>query len=154
MWYWPSSSSYETVRAQLEKFCDTVDQALSKLRKEVNISLDLLQSINNDLDHLNLYLSNASESLPGLKSNFRSYLSALGLSGTLDHNIAKLEGFALQVALATNDLDALGNVLEKMSRSSNKLKVLAALSLTYMYLHYLDLGFHGHCITHYGGRRS
>ncbi|KAK0216260.1 hypothetical protein IW262DRAFT_1299496 [Armillaria fumosa] len=43
-----------------------------------------------------------------------------GLSGTLDHNIAKLGGFALQVELASKDLFALYNVLEKMGRSSEK----------------------------------
>ncbi|PBK69438.1 hypothetical protein ARMSODRAFT_1004186 [Armillaria solidipes] len=122
MWYLPSSSSYETVRAQMGKFCDIVDGALSQLHREVDKSLDLLMSINDDLDRLNIYLSKASNSLPGLKSKLRPYFSALGLSGTLDHNIAKLEGFALQVGLAAKDLDALGNVLDKMAHGSIKLR--------------------------------
>ncbi|KAK0477097.1 hypothetical protein IW261DRAFT_1421306 [Armillaria novae-zelandiae] len=45
MWYWPSSSSYEAVRTQMEKFCDTVDDTLSQLRRTVGDSLSMLQSI-------------------------------------------------------------------------------------------------------------
>lgn len=111
----------------MREFCDIVDETLSQLHRKVDDSLDLLVSIQEDLEELDTYLSDASDALPGLKSKFRPYLSALGLSGTLDHNIAKLEGFALQIGLATNDLDALGNVLDEMAHSSSKLRVRAVL---------------------------
>ncbi|KAK0440138.1 hypothetical protein EV421DRAFT_1817744 [Armillaria borealis] len=129
MWYFPSSSSYETVQAQTEKFCRKVDLAVFQLRTEVDIASQLLQTVNNDLNDISRYLSQASDSLSSQKSIIRPYLSALGLSGTLAHNIAKLEGFALQVELATKDLDALHNVLEKMARSSEKLKKFMATTL-------------------------
>ncbi|KAK0216247.1 hypothetical protein IW262DRAFT_1398909 [Armillaria fumosa] len=129
MWYWPSSSSYEAVRTQMKKFCNTVDDTLSQLRSKVGVSLAMLQSIKADLDELDTYLSDASDALPGLNSKFRPYLSALGLSGALDHNIAKLEAFAVQVGMTTNDLDALSNVLQKMAHSSSKLRKFLATAL-------------------------
>ncbi|KAK0477121.1 hypothetical protein IW261DRAFT_1488804 [Armillaria novae-zelandiae] len=127
MWYWPSSSSYEVVRTQMKKFCDTVDDTLSQLHRTVKDSSVLLRSIDNDLERLSAYLSHESRNLPGLKSIFRPYLSVLGLS--LDHNIAKLETFAVQVGLTTNDLDALGNVLDKMAHSSSQLRNFFATAL-------------------------
>ncbi|KAK0477111.1 hypothetical protein IW261DRAFT_1635745, partial [Armillaria novae-zelandiae] len=129
MWYWPSSSSYEAIRTQMKKFCDTVDDTLSQLHEKVQGSSSLLKSINDDLERLNKYLSDTSDTLPGLKSIFRPYLSVLGLSRTLDHNIAKLKAFVLQVGLTTNDLDALGNVLQKMAHSSSKLRNFLATAI-------------------------
>ncbi|KAK0494297.1 hypothetical protein EDD18DRAFT_1107328 [Armillaria luteobubalina] len=122
MWYFPSSSSYEMVQAQMEGFCKEVDIVVFHLHMEVIKASQLLQTVNIDLNDITRYLSDASNSLSSQKSIITPYLLALGLSGTLDHNIAKLGDFALQVELASNDLFALYNLLKKMGRSSEKLK--------------------------------